>query len=167
LAIEGFVQAVKNVSANHKNVLLHFIGTMDIYTKQLLENELPNNHKITSYIPHKELMNYLLQSQVLLLSIPKGNNQGTIPGKLFEYLATQKTIICLGPQGCSAGEIIAECQAGKTFTHNVVDQIEKYLLELNSQFESGKDITVQSTIYKKYARKELTKRYADVIESVK
>ncbi len=163
-AIEGFVQAVKNISTKHKNVVLHFIGTMDLYTKQLLEKEIPKHHKITSYVPHKELMNYLMQSQALLLSIPKGNNQGTIPGKLFEYLATQKAIVCLGPQGCSAGEIITECEAGKTFTHQAVNEIEIYLQQLVNDFEAEKDISVQSTIYKKYARKELAKQFAALVE---
>ena len=165
-AIEGFVSAVKNIVDNHKHVLLHFIGTIDNYTKQLLETEIPQQHKITPYIPHKELMGYLMQSQVLLLSIPKGNNQGTIPGKLFEYLATQKTIICLGPNGCSAGEIISECKAGKTFTHMATSEIEHYLNALLLQFETGKDITISSTIYKKYARKELAKQFAVIIENI-
>jgi len=165
--IESFVQAVKNTVAKHKNILLHFIGTADNYTKQLVEKELPANHKITAYVPHKELMAYLMQSQVLLLSIPKGNNQGTVPGKLFEYMATQKAIVCLSPQGGSAGEIIAECQAGKTFTHNATTEIENYLQELVQAFEAGKDISIQSTIYKKYARKELAKQYAAIIEELK
>jgi glycosyltransferase involved in cell wall biosynthesis len=165
--IESFVQAVKNIAAKYKNVLLHFVGTLDNYTKQLLEKKLPINHKITTYVPHKELMSYLMQSQVLLLSIPKGNNQGTVPGKLFEYLATQKAIVCLSPQGGSASVIIAECQAGKTFTHNAVTEIETYLQELVQGFETGKDISIQSAIYKKYARKELAKQYAAIIESLK
>jgi glycosyltransferase involved in cell wall biosynthesis len=163
-AIEGFVQAVKKITGQHKNVLLHFIGTLDNYTKQLLEKEIPQHHKITAYVPHKELMNYLMQSHVLLLSIPKGNNQGTIPGKLFEYLATQKAIICLGPQGCSAGEIINECQAGKTFPHEAVNDIKNYLQQLVQGFEAGKNISVESTVYKKYARQELAKQYADLIK---
>lgn len=162
--IEGFVQAVKSITTKHENLILHFVGTLDNYTKQLLEKEILHNHKITSYVPHKELMSYLMQSQVLLLSIPKGNNQGTIPGKLFEYLATQKAIVCLGPQGCSAGEIIAECEAGKTFTHQAVNEISTYLQQLIQNFEVGKDISVQSTIYKKYARKELAKQFAVLVE---
>ncbi len=164
--IENFILSIKNLAVNHKNILLHFIGTMDIYTKEILEIEIPQHYKITSYIPHKELMGYLTQSQVLLLAIPKGNNQGTIPGKLFEYLATQKTIICLGKQGCSAGEIIAECEAGKTFTHEALKEIENYLQQLVVQFKARKNISVQSTTYKKYARKELAKQYANVIEDL-
>ena len=163
-AIEGFIKAVKNIVAKHNNVVLHFVGTIDSYTKQLLEMEIPNHHKITSYVPHKELMNYLMQSQVLLLSIPKGNNQGTIPGKLFEYLATQKAIVCLSPDGGSAGNIIAECEAGKTFTHDATTEISTYLQQLVMDFEAGKGISVTSTTYKKYARKELAKQFADLVE---
>ena len=162
--IEAFVLALKSIVENHKNVLLHFVGTFDKYTKELLEKEIPQHHKITAYVPHKELMRYLMQSQVLLLAIPKGNNQGTIPGKLFEYLATKKTIICLGPKNCAAGTIIAECAAGKTFEHEALNEMEIYLQELIASFNAGVSISVQSDVYKKYARKELAKQYAGVIE---
>ena len=105
-------------------------------------------------------------SQVLLLSIPKGNNQGTIPGKLFEYLACQKPIVCLGSEACSAGEIISECESGKTFIHSNKTGIENYLQQLYNNWEQGKDTTIQSTTYKKYARKELTKKLSEVIEGL-
>ncbi len=171
--IEGFVEAVKNLSFKNNppageagNIVLHFIGTMDNYTKQLLEKEIPFNHKITSYVPHKELLSSLTESQVLLLSIPKGNNQGTIPGKLFEYLACQKPIVCLGTEGCSAGEIISECEAGKTFIHADKTEIENYLQHLYTNWSEGKDNKVKSTTYKKYSRKELTKKFSGLIEGL-
>ncbi len=162
--LEEFIAAVKNISS--EKVLLHFVGTIDLYTKTLLEKEIPNNHKITTYVPHKELMNYLMQSQSLLLSVPKGNNQGTIPGKLFEYLATQKPIVCLAPNGSSAGEIITACAAGKTFSHEDKNAMQNYLSELITDWKSGKDILVKSLAYKKYSRKELAKQFAGVITSL-
>jgi len=162
--MESFVAAVKGLA--EKNVLLHFVGTIDNYIKNLLEKEIPNNHKITGYVPHKELMNHLMQSQVLLLSIPKGNNQGTVPGKLFEYLATQKQVICLAPQGSDAEKIVSECEAGKTFTHEDESGIQAHLAQLVSNWKAGKDISVRSQLYKKYSRKELAKEFATLINTL-
>jgi len=167
--LEEFIAAVKDLSS--QNILLHFVGTIDVYTKNLLEKEIPHNHKITAYVPHKELMNYIVQSQALLLSIPKGNNQGTIPGKLFEYLATKKPIICLAPSHSSAEEIIAECAAGKTFTYEDKTGMENYLKQLSSDWKTGKDISVTpiaigAIAYKKYSRKELAKQFALLIETL-
>lgn len=163
-AIDSFVAAFRTVLP--QNPLLHFVGTIDQYTKDLLEREIPNNHKITAYVPHKELMHYLIRSQALLLSIPKGNNQGTIPGKLFEYLATQKQIICLAPAGSSAEQIIAECEAGKTFKHDDQTAMQQFLSQLISDWKSGKDISVKSLAYKKYSRKELAKEFAQLLNSI-
>jgi len=160
--IEGFISAVKGIT--EKNILLHFVGTIDLYTRNLLEKEIPNHHKITSYVPHKELMNYLMQSHALLIAIPKGKNQGTIPGKLFEYLATQKQVICLAPAGSSAEGIITECEAGKTFTHDNKTAIQEHLNKLVSDWKAGKNISVQSTAYQKYSRKELAKQFSKVIQ---
>ncbi len=162
--IEEFISAIK--SLNEKNILLHFVGTIDKYTAELVEKEIPNNYKITAYVPHKELMGYLLNSQALLMAIPKGNNQGTIPGKLFEYLATQKQIICLAPKGSSAEEIISECEAGKTFMHEDKAGIQNHLSLLISDWKNGKDISATSSAYKKYSRKELAKQFAMLIESL-
>lgn len=160
--LEEFIASIKELSK--ENVLLQFVGTMDLYTKNLLEKEIPNKHKIISYVPHKELMGYLMNSQALLLSIPKGNNQGTIPGKLFEYLATQKQIICLAPTGSSAENIIHECEAGKTFTHDDKPGIKTHLAQLLADATAGKDIAVKSAGYKKYSRKELAKQFSKVIQ---
>lgn len=162
--LEEFIGVVKKLSA--ENILLHFVGTIDNYTKNLLEKEIPGNHKITAYVPHKELMVYLQQSQALLLSIPKGNNQGTIPGKLFEYLATQKQVICLAPAGSSAAEIIKECKAGQTFLHSDKTAIENHLQQLISDWKIGKDISIKSQAYKKYSRKELAKAFAALLEKL-
>lgn len=159
--LEEFIQAVK--AAPEKNLLLHFVGTMDAYTRNLLERELPGRHKITSYVPHQELMHYLAQSHTLLISIPKGNNQGTIPGKLFEYLATQKKIICLAPAGSSAGAIIQECEAGRTLAHEDTAGIRNYLAQLISDWKNGQDLTVRSEAYKKYSRRESANQFAALI----
>ncbi len=162
--VEEFISSVKEI--DNKNVLLQFIGTMDLYIKNLLEKEIPNNHKIISYVPHKDLMGYLVNSQVLLLSIPKGNNQGTIPGKLFEYLATQKQIICLAPKGSSAAQIINECEAGKTFIHEDKTGIKTHLAQLIADATSGKDISIKSIVYQKYSRKELAAQFAALISNL-
>ena len=162
--IEAFVQVIKKIVTLHSDVLLHFVGTMDVYTRELLKKEIPKHHRVTEYIPHHDMLVQLMQSQVLFMSIPKGNNEGTIPGKLFEYLATHKNILCLGPTGCSAGLIIEECASGKTCLHEESSQMEAYLLDLIKRFKAGEQLDILSNAYLKYTRKNLAKQYADFIE---
>jgi len=81
-------------SITNLNINLEFTGKADHPTKHLL-NEIAgfNNH-----VKHKESINLLLASDMLLLVIPKiANNKGILTGKLFEYLGARKPILCIGP----------------------------------------------------------------------
>ena len=102
-------------SITNLNIKLEFTGKADHPTKHLL-NEIAgfNNH-----VKHKESINLLLASDMLLLVIPKiANNKGILTGKIFEYLGARKPILCIGPTNGDAAKIIQECKAGKTFDYS-------------------------------------------------
>ncbi len=50
-------------------------------------------------------------SQIIavLMAIPDVElNKGILPGKIFEYLATRKPVLCVGPAGSDADHILRE-----------------------------------------------------------
>jgi hypothetical protein len=49
---------------------------------------------------------------------------------LFEYLAAGRPIIAIDTPGSDASAIIAECEAGKSFTRNDPEGIRNYLEHL-------------------------------------
>ncbi len=87
--IEGFSEDVE----------IKMIGPIDIAVKQEIEsNGLIENFNKLNYVPHNEVVNYLKGAQMLLLPInDTPNAMGVIPGKLFEYLAAKRPILCIGP----------------------------------------------------------------------
>ena len=56
----------------------------------------------------------MMESSVLLLIIPDHySNKSIITGKVFEYLASGKPILCIGPEDGDAADIINTSGNGK------------------------------------------------------
>jgi len=148
--LDSIKKAISNLNIN-----LEFTGKADEPTKLLL-NEVAsfNNH-----VKHKESINLLLASDMLLLVIPKiSNNKGILTGKLFEYLGARKPILCIGPTDGDAAKIIEECKAGKTFDYSdengIYDFIETYM---------SNEFIFENKNYLKYSRRNLTKNLSKIL----
>lgn len=142
-------------SITNLNINLEFTGKADQPTKHLL-NEIAgfNNH-----VKHKESINLLLASDMLLLVIPKiANNKGILTGKLFEYLGARKPILCIGPTNGDAAKIIQECKAGKTFDYldenGIYEFIETCMLN---------EFIFENKNYLNYSRRNLTKNLSKIL----
>ena len=142
-------------SISNLNINLEFTGKADEPTKLLL-NEVAsfNNH-----VKHKESINLLLASDMLLLVIPKiSNNKGILTGKLFEYLGARKPILCIGPTDGDAAKIIEECKAGKTFDYSdengIYDFIETYM---------SNEFIFENKNHLNYSRRNLTKTLSKIL----
>jgi len=103
----------------------------------------------------------MLSSSVLVLIIPSHkSNKSILTGKLFEYLGSEKPILCLGPEDGDAAEILNAAGAGKTIGYNNVDSISYYLLQIpENQTHSEENQII------KYSRRELTKRLSEILLS--
>jgi glycosyltransferase involved in cell wall biosynthesis len=74
----------------------------------------------------------MLNSSALLIIIPDHkSNKSIITGKLYEYLASGKPVICLGPPDGDAAGIIEECGHGRTFEYEDTEGISEYLKTLS------------------------------------
>ncbi len=61
----------------------------------------------------------MMSSTLLLLIIPDHHsNKSILTGKLFEYLASGKSVLCLGPVDGDAAEILERYYLGKCFFYN-------------------------------------------------
>ena len=142
-------------SITNLNINLEFTGKADHPTKHLL-NEIAgfNNH-----VKHKESINILLASDMLLLVIPKiANNKGILTGKLFEYLGARKPILCIGPRDGDAAKIIQECKAGKTFDYSDENGIYEFIETCTSN-----EFIFENKNYLNYSRRNLTKTLSKIL----
>ncbi|WP_194850441.1 glycosyltransferase family 4 protein [Nonlabens antarcticus] len=125
-----------------------------------LKNYLQN----LGYVSHVKALELMYASQILLLiEINDRDTRVIIPGKLFEYLASRRPIIAIGPADSDIEKILEDTNAGTYFTydgHSLKAQILKsYIL-----FKEGKLIGNLSDI-SNFHRKQLTQQLMKILQN--
>jgi len=167
--LAGFVSALKQVIATNQDVRfkIKFVGSISDSLLQELRSAIPDALEIISHVQHKEAIHYLMKSTALLMAIPNPeDNRHTIPGKLFEYLAARKPIICIGLKDSDVAKIIQECDAGKSFLPSDIEDLTSYLNSLVSQWKQNPNLDIHNETYKKYSRYNQTQQIAEVIKNI-
>ena len=118
------------------------------------------------YLPHKEVIVEQRKAQVLLLSV---NNvpsaKGIITGKIFEYLALSKPVLCIGPPNGDAAAIIQGAGAGPVVDFDDLEGFKKAVLDLYSRFKSG-TLAVQAAGVEQYSRKALCGEIGKILDRI-
>lgn len=121
--------------------------------------------KLVGYVSHKESINYLLNSDLLLFLIAPWCTPGMIKGKLFEYLASRKPILALIPEG-EAAEIIRKSGRGVVIDPENINGIKKGMVKFFRLWKEGRRHLYESDEVKKYSRIALTRRLAQILDEV-
>ncbi|MBC34768.1 MAG: hypothetical protein CL663_01805 [Bacteroidetes bacterium] len=167
--IDAFLKSLKVLKDEFTDVpiKLRFVGKVSEGIKQKIkENDLLENCEFTGYVSHKEAVAYLLRSSILLIVIPKiENNEGIVPGKIFEYLAAKRPVVCIGPENCNVGEFITECESGSTFDYGN-NNVETYLREQILKWKENPSLQIENDKHLKYSRRMLTGKLAQIINEI-
>ncbi len=145
---------------------IQFVGHVDGHVKNSLKDAGIDTYcKMIDYVDHEKVVEYQKSSHVLLLNINRVTNaEYLLTGKLFEYLAAERPILCVGPVKGDAAKIIEECKAGEVFDFENKQGIKKYIESCFSNFTNG--ITEnKNSLHEKYSRRQLTKRLVEIINS--
>jgi glycosyltransferase involved in cell wall biosynthesis len=150
-----------------ENLSLNFVGNVD---KQILDSlnryNLSTFLEIEGFLPHDIAIDRMLSSSLLLLIIPNSErNNLIITGKIFEYLATSKPILSIGPNG-NASDIISESGNNKMIDYNDYDEMKCQII---SAYTHWKDNTVSVSAndrINKFSRKTLTGLLAEQLNSI-
>jgi glycosyltransferase involved in cell wall biosynthesis len=151
--IDSFLNAVQIFKNKGHEILLRFIGTVSQNQKDLIQSKSGDSIlEFIPYVEHPAAIQYMLKTSVLLLIIPDHqSNKSIITGKIFEYIASGKPIICLGPPDGDAAGIIGNTGYRRTFSYMDSKGISEYLSSL-----APKMPFIESISPAVYSRKELT-----------
>lgn len=123
-------------------------------------NDYSNN---LGYVSHAEAIAHQRKSQVLLLiEINSEDTKSIIPGKLFEYMVSNRPIIAIGPKDSDFAQIIKTTNTGVFFEYNEKERLKNVILEFYNQFLKG-DLKSNGVGLQKYSRKNLTKDLVDLL----
>ncbi|WP_335967324.1 glycosyltransferase [Galbibacter sp. PAP.153] len=119
--------------------------------------------EVLGYISHNEALKMQRSSQVLLLiEINAEKTRGIIPGKLFEYMASKRPIMAIGPVKWDVEKILNDTKTGFYFNYEEKNKLKKQLLSSYEAYKTDK-LYVNSVGVSKYHRKNLTSHLATII----
>ena len=115
------------------------------------------------YVSHQEALIQQRKSQLLLLiEINSKNTISIIPGKLFEYMASGRPIIAIGPLGSDFSEIIKQTNTGTFFDYSQKEELKRVVLNAYNSYLEGK-LNVNPIGLEAFSRKKLTERLSTII----
>ena len=115
------------------------------------------------YVSHQEAVEHQRKSQVLLLiEINSNDTKSIIPGKLFEYMVSERPIIAVGPEGSDFAEIITSTNTGVFFLNDELEQLKELLLKYYNLYKE-QNLKVNAVGLQQYSRKSLTEKLSKLI----
>jgi glycosyltransferase involved in cell wall biosynthesis len=158
--LNGFLDAVEGLAKEGNEIRLRFVGKVSQSQKDLIIAKAGiDSAEFIPHVDHIAAIRYMLETTALLLIIPDHSSSKCIlTGKLFEYIASGKPLICLGPKDGDAAEIIAVTSSGTTIDHNDSASIRQFLKQVKDhRFTTSPDIS-------EFSRRSLTSVLADILK---
>ena len=144
--------------------LAGFIGRAII--EEIESFGLKNNLVLFDHLSRREILERMQRSQSLLLILnDMPNVNGRLPGKLFEYLASRRPIIVIGPEESDASKIVHGVNAGITCGFNDLDKTLQTVKELYEKFKLRKLVSNKTDI-SQYSNRNLTKNLAGYLDKI-
>ncbi|MCO6148843.1 glycosyltransferase family 4 protein [Flavobacterium sp. NRK1] len=116
------------------------------------------------YISHGEAVTEQRKSQVLLLvEIDSEDTKCIIPGKLFEYMVSERPTLAIGPHGADFAGIIQTTNTGVFATYEDKEKIKNTIKNYFTQYKEG-NLKSHPVGLQQYSRKNLTGQLAQLLK---
>ncbi|MFQ5591159.1 MAG: hypothetical protein ACE5HE_08360 [Phycisphaerae bacterium] len=121
----------------------------------------------TGYLSHHGAIAEMRSADALLLPVPDGPNaDSVVPAKTYEYLAAQRPILVVGPNGGACESLVCACEAGIAVGFDVA-AVEEALGRLYGAWQANAASSVCARPrLARYSRRLLTKELVRVLDHV-
>jgi hypothetical protein len=150
-----------------KDLKIQLIGKVDFSVLESIKKfGLDDKTEKTDYLPHTEAIQRQQSSQVLLLIINNTPNaKGILTGKFFEYIASGRPVLGVGPSDGDAALVLNDTRAGKMVDYDDVDSAKQILLQWYTLYQE-KRLQVETSDVAKYSRRSLTGSLATLLNEL-
>jgi len=159
--IDNLLAAINDLGSTiqERKIELHFVGYVSQVIKELINNceQLKEHVKYWGFVSHNEAVRHQFKADVLLLFIPLDSPQ-VLTGKLFEYIATGKPILCVG-QG-EAADIIEQCGLGKGFSRAQRAEMRDFIM---AALEGKLGFHANQEVINQYSRKYQAQKIIELL----
>ena len=161
---KALAELVKENKDFSEKLELKLIGAVsDSVLETIKEFKLEHFVNHLGYVSHEVALQEQRCSQVLLLiEIDSEQTNCIIPGKLFEYLVSERPILAIGPEKADFASIIKETNTGTFFTYEDKDALKSQIVQYFEAFQS-QSLQVHAVGLQKYSRRALTKELVAIL----
>lgn len=147
-----------------KDFQLKLIGAVSQEVLDTISEFKLNDYVLNlGYVSHQEAVEHQRKSQVLLLiEINSNDTKSIIPGKLFEYMVSERPIIALGPEGSDFADIITSTNTGVFFLYDELEPLKELLLKYYNLYKE-QNLKVHAVGLQQYSRRSLTEQLTKII----
>ena len=164
---ESLVELITEIPDFKSHLELKLIGAVSQEVLETIQqfglNVYLNN---LGYVSHVEAIAHQRKSQVLILiEINSADTKSIIPGKLFEYMVSNRPIIAIGPRDSDFSEIITNTNTGVFFDYSEKLKLKRVILDFYNQFLEGK-LQSNGVGLQNYSRRNLTKNLVELLNKM-
>ena len=164
---ESLVELITEIPDFKSHLEIKLIGAVSQEVLETIQqfglNVYLNN---LGYVSHVEAIAHQRKSQVLILiEINSADTKSIIPGKLFEYMVSNRPIIAIGPKDSDFAEIITNTNTGVFFDYSEKLKLKRVILDFYNQFLEGK-LQSNGVGLQNYSRRNLTKNLVELLNKM-
>ncbi|HPU45765.1 MAG TPA: glycosyltransferase [Thermoclostridium sp.] len=145
---------------------IRFIGSMKEgpIRRMIRQNGLEGIVEVLPYMNHRDCIENMLRSHVLLLLEGGMGSECFYTGKLFEYIRANRTILALVPAKGAAADLIRRTKTGIICDWSDTASVEQGIAELYDRWERGAlKLDPNHEEIRKYDRRVLTEKLAGIL----
>jgi len=137
-----------------KHLKIKLVGNIEpVVFSDIEQYQLKDYVETVGYLSHIEAINFQQTSKLLLLLINNTPNaNGILTGKLYEYMASNRPILAIGPVQSDIARLIEETNAGTIVDFNDVTGMKTAINNLFEKYKQGK-LNSEASEYQQYSRK--------------
>jgi len=158
-----------NEIADATNFILCITGNVHAQVKEDITNAGIDAHvEYSPFVDHQKAVSLMQESDALLLTIPQSpGSELILTGKIFEYLATKRPILSIGPTKGNAASILTDMGHEPMLDR---DDLAGMKNSISSIIQTAINTQALQKVgngkYEIYSRKGLSKQLADTLNSL-
>lgn len=168
---EALWRAIASLSAENssfkKDFRLILCGKTDReIISGIKEAGLGDSYRDLGYLNHKDAVRQMVNASVLMLPLRKEPEyRATVPGKVFEYLASRRPVMGIGQKNGAMAAILSEAGAGNTFDWTEEEDMKQWLLDKYLLWQKG-CLKGNPNNLDAWTRQGLAQRYAQLLNEI-
>ena len=165
----ALAELVKEDAAFAADFELRLYGQVDYRVKETMERyELTPWINYAGYVSRGEAIQETLNSHLLLLALNQQDNvKGRVPGKLFEYMAARRPVLCFGPADSDTVGMLRASESGVNLPYTAHrDDVMAALRSWHADYRAGRETNLPMDAVLPYTHPTLTGQLAEWLNTV-